>query len=284
MEARVPPDSGDVRPATGQPSWWRRSWKVLAAVFGVLGIGGAVGGYLVNAIGPEVEERIAGGGSIGITVREDPQGGGDGFNVAARSPEGFDAKLRKAKDCDSLFQLAKQAGAVDVGRSIHHVLLEGRTRREVALVSMRAKILKRTPVLTGAEVSCASAGAMDAIGVGFDLDEPAPTARTIEDLMGGELGDRYFQGGNIVTLKKTELQPLLVLGLVSDSYVEWEIEAQAIVDGEEETIRIDNDGRPFRLTGAPKDVADPLAYDRYYEWVWYETPQRLYLSDRPNTP
>jgi len=38
-------------------------------------------------------------------------------------------------------------------------------------------------------------------------------------------------------------------------------------------------GEPFRLTGA-RGQAD---YTRYYGWVGYEKPQRLYISDRPIT-
>lgn len=264
------------------PPRWRRYWKVVVGVIGAFGILGGVGTYLVNAIGPDVEEKIVGGGSLGISVREDPQGGSDGFDAAARSPAGLDTKLRKARDCDSLFEAAKRAGAVDVGRSIHNVVLEGRTHRDVAIVDMRARILKREPMLTGARISCASAGATEAIGVGFDFDEPRPTARTVKDLPSGELGGAYFARGNIVSLKKTEVQPFQVVGVASRDYIEWEIDARAVIDGKEQDITINNNGKPFRITGGAEGPgASKVRYGRYYEWVWYEMPQRLSISDKP---
>lgn len=249
----------------------------ILAAFGILG---AIGGYLVNAIGPDVEETLRGGGSVGISIQEDPQGGSDGFHAAARSPRGLDSTLRQATDCDSLFQLSKAAGAVDVGRSLYNAVLEGRTHRDVAITDMRAKILKRTSPLTGAEISCQSAGALDAIGVGFNLDEPDPRARKLKDLF-SDLGALYFGGGNVVTLRKAEVQPVQIAGFASRDYVEWEIHARAVIDGKEEELIIDNNGEPFRLTGAPPKSNGAPQYDRYYEWIWYEMPQHLYASDVP---
>jgi hypothetical protein len=179
-----------------------------------------------------------------------------------------------------LFLLAKEAGAVDVGRSLYNAVLEGRTHRDVAITDMRAKILKRTSPLTGAEISCQSAGALDAIGVGFNLDEPDPRARKIRDLF-SDLGALYFGGGNVVTLQKAEVQPVQIAGFASRDYVEWEIHARAVIDGKEEKLIIDNNGEPFRLTGAPPKSNGAPQYDRYYEWVWYEMPQHLYTSDVP---
>ena len=283
MESRVPPE-GDVKTDTNRasPRGLRRYWKGAVGILAAFGLLGAVGTYLVNAIGPDVQEKLAGGGSIGIAVHEDPQGGSDGFRVATRSPAGLDTKLRNARDCDSLFDAAKKSGAVDVRRQIENLVLEGRTHRDVAIVDMRAKILRRDPLLTGATVSCASAGAIDAIGVGFDFDEPRPTARRIKDLSGHDLGAPYFARGNILTLKKGEVQPIQVVGLASRDYVEWEIEARAVIDGKEKDIRINNNGEPFHITGGPEGVEPSrVRYRRYYEWVWYETPQRLDISDRP---
>jgi hypothetical protein len=284
MDSRGPGNEQAKAPTAPSSSRWQRYWKTAIGVLAAFGILGSVGGYLVNAVGPDLEEKVGGGGPLGISVREDPQGGSDGFRVAARSATGLTGQLAGAKDCDSLFQQAKRAGAVDVGQSIHSVVLEGRTHRDVAIVDMRAVVLKREPMLTGAEIKCQSAGAIEAIGVGFNLDEHKPTARTIRDLLLTDpLGGPYFAGGNIVSLKKTEVQPFQIVGLVSRDYVEWEISARVLIDGQEEEITIDNNGEPFRITGGSQTAANvpSVDYSRYYEWVWYETPQRLYISDEP---
>jgi hypothetical protein len=259
-------------------SGWRRYVKWIGGALAALGITGAVGSQLVGSIWPDVEESVRGGPPIGLAVREDPQGGSDGFALAARSPAGLDAKLRKAQDCDSLFNAAKDAGAVDIRQSIHALLLEGRTHRDAAIVGMRARVRKREPPLAGARISCQSAGALDAIGIFFDLDEVRPVARRLE--AGLTPGTPYFGGGNVISLTQKELQPFRVVSQVTDGYVEWDIEAELIIDGEPEKLTIDNDGQPFRLTAEPP----PAAYARNYEWVWYEEPQHLYSADRPKTP
>jgi hypothetical protein len=123
---------------------------------------------------------------------------------------------------------------------------------------------------------------MEAIGVGFNLDEPDPRARQIKGPFGDELGQQYFAGGNVVTLRKTEVQPFQIVGLASRDYVEWEIEARVVIDGKEEQLIIDHNGEPFRLTGAPRGSTNGQPYERYYEWIWYEQPQGLYRSNVPS--
>ena len=124
---------------------WRKYGKWVVGVLAAFGILGAIGGKAVDSIWPNVEETIAGGGDVGINVREDPQGGSDGFEVAAKSPVGLDREFKGATDCDSLFTAAKDAGAMDVERSIHDLLLEGRTHNDLSIVDMRARILFAWP-------------------------------------------------------------------------------------------------------------------------------------------
>jgi hypothetical protein len=210
-----------------------------------------------------------------VGVREDPAGGAGGFTIARRSAEGLDAALGRIGDCSKLFVAAKKAGAVDVGVVREALLLEGGTSRDLSIVDMRAKILKREPALDGAQIQCQSAGAAEAIGVIFNLDEEAPVARTIKEPFSLRFGEPYFAGGNIVRLVKGEIQPFLLIGISSRDYVEWQVEADVVIDDATQTITIDNKGEPFRVTGAaPK-------YQRYYEWQWYEQPQRMWIADAP---
>jgi hypothetical protein len=260
-------------PATPS-SKWRRYAGWIVGLLATFGIFGAVGSNVVDEIFPAAKEKISGATPLHVTVREDPQGGSDGFTVAARSPAGLESKLRNATGCDALFVAAKRAGAVDVYQSIHDVLLEGRTFRDVTIVDMRAKVLTRKPALRGAAITCASAGALDSIGVMFKLDEANPLARKIRP--GLQPGEPYFRRGNAISLKSEEVQPLQVVAQISSGYVEWEVEADAIIDGERRTITINNSGKPFRLTGA----RPAGGYARYFEWVWYEQPPYLYAGDQ----
>ena len=253
----------------------------MVAALAAFGILGAIGTYAVNAIGPGIEEKVAGGGPLRVSVREDPEGVSDGFRLAARSADQVEQPVRSARDCPSLYRLAKEAGAVSVGASHYRLVVEGRTRRDVAIVDLRARILKREPILRGASIGCASAGAQDAIGVGFDLDEPAPAARRIKSVW-EPLGRPYFQRANIISVKKAELQPFLIVGLASRDYVEWEIVARILVDGKESELTIDDNGQPFRISGDPTIARkSQTRYERYVDWVWWENPQRLSISTEP---
>jgi hypothetical protein len=261
--------------AMKQSSKWRRYAGWIVAVLGAFGILGAVGSKVVDDVFPAAKEKLSGADPIQFSVREDPQGGSDGFTVAATSPNGLESKFRGVKSCDSLFNTAKRSGAVDVRQSIHDVLLEGRTFRDVTIVDLRAKILKRGPALRGASISCASAGSMDSIGVVFDLDEPSPVARKIDPQL--VPGRPYFKRGNVISLTQKEIQPLQVVAQIGSGYVEWEIRADTVIDGKERTVTINNHGKPFRLTG----VAPAGDYARYFEWRWFEQPQALYVGDSP---
>jgi hypothetical protein len=169
------------------------------------------------------------------------------------------------------------------------LLLEGGTSSDLSIVDMRAKILKRQPPLDGAQIHCESAGALGAIGVVFLLDDEQPVAREMLSPYGDAnepepigyesgvpYGEPYFGQGNIVRLEKGETQPFLLAGISTSEYVEWEVEADVIIDGEAQTITINNEGRPFGVTG------NNTAYGRFYERQWYEKPMRMWIDDHPS--
>lgn len=251
----------------------------MVGVLAAFGILGAVGNRVVDKVFSSAEDKLNPETPVLISVREDPEGGSDGFTVASRSAAGLEAALRGIRDCNDLMVAAKGAGAVDVSVVIEALVLEGGTRRDLSIVDMHAKILKREPALVGAEIHCESAGAAEAIGVLFNLDEERPIARELTDPLSLEYDGPYFKQGNIVRLVKGEIQPFLLIGISSSHYVEWEVEADVIIDGETQSITINNDGEPFRVTGpAPKKTG----YERYFEWQWYEQPPRMWDGDRPS--
>jgi len=250
-------------------SYVRRYGAKVVAVLAAFGVLGAVGTRLVNHVFTSADDNLHAGKPLLIGVREDPHGGSDGFLLAAKSPTGLDKTLRTAHDCDSLMKVAKHAGAADVNFSITDLLLEGATRRDVTILDMRAKIVKRGPPLAGAEIGCASAGSIDALCVAFNLDEETPIARKIVESI--RPGTPYFQG-NVVELKKGEQQPFEVLALTNRHYVEWEIEADVRIDNKDRTVTISNHGKPFKITASGK------SYGRYYEWLWADQTPHLYIG------
>jgi hypothetical protein len=275
-----PNNSGDSR-------HWRRYIKYVVGILATFGILGAVGNRAVDKVFSTAEEKLNPEKTVFVGVREDPHGGSDGFTLASRSPEGLDAALKDITDCGNLFDAAKRAGAIDVGAVWEALLLEGGTSRDLSIVDMRAKILKREPPLAGAQIHCESAGGQEAIGVLFLLDEAQPVAREIgpplDEVLGSgwglNYGGPYFGRGNTVRLEKGETQPFLLIGVSNSDYVEWVVEADVLIDGETQTITIDNEGEPFRVTGW-----EDVVYGRYYEWQWYEQPQRMWIDDHPPQP
>jgi hypothetical protein len=272
-------------PEAKSPATPRRRGRVYAkyavgvlATFGVLG---AVGGRVVDKVFSSAEEKINPEKTVLVGVREDPQGGSDGFTLARRSSTGLDTRLASVKDCDALMTAAKSVGAVDVRVVREALVLEGGTHRDLSIVDMHAKIVKREPALRGAEILCQSAGAVGAIGVLFNLDEARPVARTITQPESLQFDGPYFSHGKIVRLVKGEIQPFELIGISSRDFVEWEVEADVIIDGETETITINNGGEPFRVSGPPPAKT---GYERYYEWQWYRQPPQMWMADRRPQP
>lgn len=251
----------------------------LLAILAALGVLSTVGSYLVGRALTRAEEVFE--PPAIVSVREDPQGGSDGFNVATRAATSLEAQLPGVNGSDDLLDAAKDAGAVDIGVVREAVVLEGGTRRDISIVGMRARVLRREPALAGALIMSASAGAEEAIGIVFDLDDEDPIAREVPEDGLMQDGAPYFGEGNIIRLAKGEIQPLALIGLSTWDYVEWEVEADCVIDGETKTFLINADGEAFRVTGeAPEDVG----YKRYYEWRWYVEPARMWVSDHPSTP
>lgn len=273
------PPRPETQPARRFGGRGRTYAKYAVAILATFGVLGAVGNRVVDKVFSSAEEKINPEKTVLVSVREDPKGGSDGFTVAARSATGLDAKLKGVKDCDTLMVEAKSAGAVDVGVVREALILEGGTRRDLSIVDMHARILKREPPLHGAEIHCESAGAEPAIGIGFDLDEARPVAREITEPFSLEFDGPYFAQGNIVRLVKGEIQPIELVGKTQRSFVEWEVEADVIIDGQPQTITINNGGEPFRVSGPAK-----TGYTRYYEWQWARQPPRMWMADRRAEP
>jgi len=254
----------------------RRYWKYLIGVLVAFGVLGAIGSRVVDSVFHHAEQTIHPENALIVSAREEPVDGSDGFGLAARSPTGLDARLGRADGCTKLLKLGRQAGASNIGFDSVDLVVEGGTGRGVSIVDMRAHVLKRTPALTGALIGCQSAGAMDAIGMGFDLSDSEPPARRILSFYDGRLGKPYFDHGKIIRLTKGEIVPVAVVGYPGDEYVEWEILADVVIDGKTKEIVINDHGSPFRVT------AGRTHYQRYYEYLWSANPRRMWMSDKPS--
>lgn len=261
-----------------KPGRGRRAVVAVVAVLGAFGVLSAIGTNIVNDLYSDVSRWVSGDDPLRVNVR-DAVGANDGFTMATWSPRPIEGRGEAIDGCESLLATAKKAGAARVGTSISDLLIEGGTDRDVTIVDLRAKIVDRRAPMHGAEFHCESAGAVAGIGVSFDFDEPQPVARLVSD--DADDGTPYFAKGDVIVLKQGEIQPIQITATASrDEYVAWDLEVDLVVDGASETITIDEGGEPFQITpGQPN--AD---FKRYYEWLWFESPQRLYESQEPFHP
>ncbi len=129
-------------------------------------------------------------------------------------------RLTGEDGCKSLYLAAKKAGGVDVGREETDLMLEG-NRPNVTIVAMHAHIIKRIAPIHGARTECVSAGAEESAVIAFNLDEPHPFARrmSVPPIAKAE-GPAYFTRGRIINVARGEVQPIRVVGVAPDHYVE----------------------------------------------------------------
>ena len=286
MKSSAP--SSERKTGRDPPGRVRRYLKYAVGALAAFGIFGAVGSLVVNKISSSAGEALHPEQPVLISVTEDPQCGGDCiFSLATRSSTGLDEKVKGVKGCGTLFAAIKGAGGVDVGAVMEGVTLEGGTRHDITIVGMRARIVKREPGLHGALAFCAPAGEVSAIGVLFNLDEDSPVARKLTAPANLSYGGPYFGTGNVVRLVHGETQPFMLVGLTkSRDYVEWEVVADVVIDGHEQTITVNDHGQPFRVTGVSRRFKTKTGsgYGRYYDWDYGTQPPRLWAAKRPDGP
>lgn len=156
--------------------------------------------------------------------------------------------------CVPLLHSAYRAGAVHVDPLFVRLLVEGNTPGGVTIDDMHARILRRSAPLKGAAISCGlSAGAQSPVRLTFDLDQPNPVARFAGIPAAGQgaqpQGSPYFGNGHVVHLRKGEVVPFLIEADARQQYVQWEIEADVVVDGERHTLVFGDKGKPFQTSG-----------------------------------
>jgi hypothetical protein len=239
------------------------------------GIFGAIGTFLVAEFLPGVIERIRGEPSVLFSLGYDDTFYSEGFLLVLPASREVDTNtFAGVDDCTSLRESGRQAGAADYLSTFLHLIAEGRTLKDVVIVGINARIVRRDTRATGALISCVSAGAVDVIALGLNLDEPEPVARSVNE-ESGKFEEPWFGQDSAVTLTKGELLPFRITATTKKSYVEWELEIRMIVDGEREEMVLDDDGEPFRTTGPLPRSSD---YERKYEWAWHQQPPRLVVS------
>ncbi|MEO3784900.1 hypothetical protein ABGB12_16290 [Actinocorallia sp. B10E7] len=147
-------------------------------------------------------------------------------------------------DPDALAQWWRRLGGVDPGNTHAKIALRGNAVKPVRIMDMRALNECRSP-LTGALALSPPAGLESAVKVGFDLDQPQPHARTVDE--DGRWGGPYFSDQTI-TLEREETLVLHIVGAVKARYCEFRLEVRLLMNGQEKVQVIDDNGVPFKVS------------------------------------
>lgn len=110
---------------------------------------------------------------------------------------------------------------------------------------MRVNVLHRQEPISNAVLTCPVEGELGVIQIGFNLDEQPPVARRV--LEDGSLGEPYFESSNI-RVDEGEVLAMGVTAFAEECFCTWTIECDVVVDGERQTLSLDNHGEPFQTT------------------------------------
>ena len=170
---------------------------------------------------------------------------------AAQSRKIDDGKLAGSRQGDLAGYLRDMTalGAVkstSVGLDLN---LSTQAAGQVRIDRIRIDSQCRAP-LAGTVFYSPPAGPAEAIGkIGFNLDDPAPTARQMIDKDGGQVFGADFFTNKVQYLMKDDGFAYHVVARTLKHYCEFRLKIDATANGASQTITVDDNGRPFRVSG-----------------------------------
>jgi hypothetical protein len=159
---------------------------------------------------------------------------------------------------DEFTRLLHSHGAVDPNATFVRVVVQGRSEASTVLTAVRIQVVERHDTTGGVLVIYAGGGTMEERSLHVDLDSPNP----IDKPMPNDSGESWSFP---LRVSSTEPEVLIIGALTFASDCSWFAELHYIAAGEARTVRIDDQGRPFR-TAAPRgaEVYQPSPDGRSY--------------------
>jgi hypothetical protein len=184
-------------------------------------------------------------------------------------------------NCDAMRQWLEATGAADTSESHIRLHLVGTANGTVTVSGVYAQILSRRSASPTGLVQCPSAGLVATPSVAMDLRQGAPVALEVGPASGAppppydvrslaqRLGAPYF-ATHVITLTKGEPFDLSVTGFIfGTETVRWRLVVDVEINGKQTSIPVSG---PI-FTTAP--LLCGQLYQRYWEWRWDLSPQRL---------
>ncbi|MFC8730398.1 helix-turn-helix domain-containing protein [Streptomyces bacillaris] len=145
---------------------------------------------------------------------------------------------------------AAALGAVHAGETEVRITLQGRDERAVVLEALRIRVVERRAPADGRvhRMSSGCGGALTPRTFDVDLDRERPVARSVP---GNDTGEPIPAVSFPYRVSASDPEVLLVTARAARCDCDWVAELRWSGGGRSGTVRIDDDGRPFRTSGAP---------------------------------
>ncbi|MFF7254336.1 helix-turn-helix domain-containing protein [Streptomyces microflavus] len=145
---------------------------------------------------------------------------------------------------------ATALGAVHAGETGVRITLQGTDERAVVLEALRIRVVERREPAEGRvhRMSSGCGGALTPRMFDVDLDVARPVARSVP---GNDTGEPIPAVSFPYRVSASDPEVFLVTGRAARCDCDWVAELRWSSGGRSGTVRIDDDGRPFRTSGAP---------------------------------
>ncbi|MFE4383111.1 helix-turn-helix domain-containing protein [Streptomyces cyaneofuscatus] len=145
---------------------------------------------------------------------------------------------------------AQALGAVHAGETGVRITLQGTGERAVVLEALRIRVVARRGPAEGRvhRMSSGCGGALTPRMFDVDLDAERPVARSVP---GNDTGEPIAPVSFPYRVSAADPEVFLVTGRAARCDCDWVAELRWSGGGRSGTVRIDDDGRPFRTSGAP---------------------------------
>jgi hypothetical protein len=254
------PLPGDAQTTKRSVFVWIKSHPLISGA--IAAFIGATITLVVNRYGPGILDLFSDEPPLRVVVRRAETSYYDGNGVAL--PDGLEEpRAGYSGACGTILRELYSEGGVGIGETYLRISLQGNHATPVVIQNIRA-IVERHEPLRHTSVVCPAEGTFDVISMGFNLDDEDPIARTYED---NEFGAPFFEGSGI-SVARGEPAEIAVTAITESCYCEWRMQLVAIVDGEQQTFTLDDNGRPFRTTA-------PFYGGPGFRHSWYVIDDRL---------
>lgn len=228
----------------------RRAVVALASIAATAVIGWAVAYYAPGIVSHNTE-----GPALLTDVQDDPFAIDTFSNLPIQMMLPVNAVSYKTGNpppnwCSGFHEWGRHLNGADVNATHVRLIVQGSTDKAVIITGIGAQVLKHQSV-SGVYVRCPTAGEAQIRTLNMNLDSPAPSAVYLVK------GSRNPFG---FTLSKGETEVFDLTAVThSAEMLEWNLVLHLTVDGQDQTIEVQDRGASFRTIGEHKA--------KWYDWT-----------------